>query len=98
MIRSGIRAARPLRGRALRRNRGGLWNPIETRKALLICVANQGFTTLEPAILSQERLKLGIAQRKRLQVFADEPARPPPVRSEAFEVVLVEAGTNELGG
>src|SRR6187200_2165109 len=42
MIRSGNRAARPLRGRAI----AGLWNPIETRKALLICVANQGFTTL----------------------------------------------------
>src|SRR6187551_3787564 len=42
MIRFGIRAARPLRGRA----NSGLWNPIETRKALLIDVANQRFTTL----------------------------------------------------
>src|SRR6187551_1880047 len=55
MICSRIRAARPLyprqrlgaeRGRALRMNRVGLWNAIETRKALLICVANQRFTTL----------------------------------------------------
>src|SRR6187402_1180049 len=44
MIRSGIHAARPLRGRA----NSGLWNRIETRKALLICVANQRFTTLAP--------------------------------------------------
>jgi hypothetical protein len=42
MIRFGIRAARPLRGRA----NSGLWNPIETRNALLICVANHRFTTL----------------------------------------------------
>src|SRR6187200_1610639 len=42
MIRSRIRAARPLRGRA----NSGLSNPIETRKALLICVANHRFTTL----------------------------------------------------
>src|SRR6187551_3340589 len=46
MIRSGNRAARPLRGRALQMNGAGLWNPIATRKALLICVANQRFTTL----------------------------------------------------
>ena len=41
MIRVGIRADRPLRGRA----NSGLWKPIETRKALLIGVANQRFTT-----------------------------------------------------
>src|SRR5688572_10217352 len=46
MVRSRIRAARPLRGRALRMNRAGPWNPIETRKALFIRVANQRFTTL----------------------------------------------------
>src|SRR5688500_99072 len=49
MIRSGIRAARPLRGRA----NSGLWNPIETMKALLICVANQRFTTLDPVLVDQ---------------------------------------------
>src|SRR5688500_18992359 len=32
-------------------NRAGLRNPIETRKALLICVANQRFTTLNPVIV-----------------------------------------------
>src|SRR5688572_29656840 len=42
MIRSGGRAARPLRGRAT----SGLWNPVETRKALLICATNQRFTAL----------------------------------------------------
>src|SRR6187402_2708941 len=50
MIRSGNRAARPLRGRALRMNRAGLWNPIETRKALLIGVANRRFTTRALAV------------------------------------------------
>src|SRR6187399_249894 len=35
MIRPESRAARPLRGRALRMNRAGLWNPIEIRKAFV---------------------------------------------------------------
>ena len=76
MIRFGIRAARPLytrqrlgaeRGRALRMNRAGLWKPIETRKALLIGVANQRFTTLarsfnqvaQRAFADQTRLVVG---------------------------------------
>ena len=52
MIRFGNRAARPLRGRAI----PGLWNPIETRKALLICAANHRFTTL--GVLSSHSARL----------------------------------------
>ena len=59
IIRIGIRAARPLRGRA----NSGLWNPIETSKALLIGVANQRFTTLVARSLRATRGLKGRANR-----------------------------------
>src|SRR5688500_11132196 len=64
MIRFEIRAARPLRGRALfQMNRAGLWNAIETRKALLICVENQRFTTLEREHLARLARRSGAVPR-----------------------------------
>src|SRR6187549_575785 len=70
MIRSRIRAARPLRGRALPTNGAGLWNPIETRKALLICVANQRVTTLA----GSPKPKTIVSGRNRRRFFLSQGA------------------------
>src|SRR6187399_3071431 len=69
MIRFGIRAARPLRGRA----NSGLWNPIETRKALLIYVANHRITTLARERAGVERSQNHGHFRERVREMRRKP-------------------------
>src|SRR6186713_156850 len=76
MIRSGIRAALPLRGRA----NCGLWNPIETRKASLLGVANQRFTALaEPVAALRESGAMRTEPRFLLPVRYEGPHIRPDV-------------------
>ena len=71
-------------------NRAGLWNPIETRKALLIGVANQRFTTLARGCdAGLGSFFLGAACKYSL--------RPALYRLATGKITVSDSGTEEMG-